>query len=74
MGLQGILSSQGFLEGSFPKENARFGMAIVAVPDLNQDSFTDVVVGAPLEDNGQGAIYIYNGDQRTIRKQSSQVN
>uniref|UniRef100_A0A672L0A7 Integrin, alpha 2 (CD49B, alpha 2 subunit of VLA-2 receptor), tandem duplicate 2 n=1 Tax=Sinocyclocheilus grahami TaxID=75366 RepID=A0A672L0A7_SINGR len=32
----------------------------------------DVVVGAPLEGNGQGAVYIYNGDRKTIRKQSSQ--
>ncbi len=54
-------------------ENARFGTAITAVPDLNLDGFSDVVVGAPLEDNGQGAIYIYYGDRKTIRKQSSQV-
>lgn len=73
MYLQGFLSSQGFLEGSSSHENARFGMAIAAVPDLNQDGFNDVVVGAPLEENGQGAIYIYNGDAKSIRKQSSQV-
>ncbi|KAL7847916.1 hypothetical protein AOLI_G00226340 [Acnodon oligacanthus] len=47
-------------------------MSITIVPDLNLDGFTDVVVGAPLEENNQGAIYVYNGDQRTIRKQSSQ--
>uniref|UniRef100_A0A8C1INJ8 Integrin subunit alpha 2 n=1 Tax=Cyprinus carpio TaxID=7962 RepID=A0A8C1INJ8_CYPCA len=67
---EGILSNQGFLEGS--QKNARFGTAITAVPDLNMDSFSDVVVGAPLEGNGQGAIYIYYGDKKTIRKQSSQ--
>ncbi|KAK2823772.1 hypothetical protein Q7C36_020372 [Tachysurus vachellii] len=68
----GFLSSQGFLEGSSPLENARFGMAIAAAPDLNLDGFNDVVVGAPLEENGQGAVYIYNGDAKSIRKQSSQ--
>ncbi|XP_060764811.1 integrin alpha-2 [Neoarius graeffei] len=68
----GFLSNQGFLEGSSPLENARFGMAIAAVPDLNLDGFTDVVVGAPLEENGHGAIYIYNGDAQSIRSQSSQ--
>ncbi|KAK3522067.1 hypothetical protein QTP70_022616, partial [Hemibagrus guttatus] len=69
----GFLSSQGFLEGSSPLENARFGMAIAAAPDLNLDGFNDVVVGAPLEENGQGAVYIYNGDaSKSIRKQSSQ--
>ncbi|XP_036450958.1 integrin alpha-2-like [Colossoma macropomum] len=70
--IKGVLSKQGSLEGSSPLENARFGMAITAVPDLNLDGLTDVVVGAPLEENNQGAIYVYNGDQRTIRKQSSQ--
>ncbi|XP_053542639.1 integrin alpha-2 isoform X2 [Ictalurus punctatus] len=68
----GFLSSQGFLEGSSRLENARFGMAISAASDLNLDGLTDVVVGAPLEENGQGAVYIYNGDARSIRKQSSQ--
>uniref|UniRef100_A0A673N4C8 Integrin alpha-2-like n=1 Tax=Sinocyclocheilus rhinocerous TaxID=307959 RepID=A0A673N4C8_9TELE len=67
---KGILSNQGFLEGS--QKNARFGTAITVVPDLNLDGFSDVVVGAPLEGNGQGAVYIYNGDRKTIRKQSSQ--
>ncbi len=70
---QGILSNQGMLEGPSALENARFGTAITAVPDLNLDGFSDVVVGAPLEGNGQGAIYIYYGDRNTIRKQSSQV-
>uniref|UniRef100_A0A8C1IPS5 Integrin subunit alpha 2 n=1 Tax=Cyprinus carpio TaxID=7962 RepID=A0A8C1IPS5_CYPCA len=69
---EGILSHQGVLEGPSASENARFGTAITAVPDLNLDNFSDVVVGAPLEGNGQGAIYIYYGDRKTIRKQSSQ--
>ncbi|XP_042588220.1 integrin alpha-2 [Cyprinus carpio] len=69
---KGILSHQGVLEGPSALENARFGTAITAVPDLNLDNFSDVVVGAPLEGNGQGAIYIYYGDRKTIRKQSSQ--
>uniref|UniRef100_A0A8C1HJA3 Integrin subunit alpha 2 n=1 Tax=Cyprinus carpio carpio TaxID=630221 RepID=A0A8C1HJA3_CYPCA len=69
---KGILSNQGRLEGPSASENARFGTAITVVPDLNLDGFSDVVVGAPLEGNGQGAIYIYYGDRKTIRKQSSQ--
>ncbi|XP_022541026.2 integrin alpha-2 [Astyanax mexicanus] len=69
---KGILISQDSLEGSSPLENSRFGMAIAAVPDLNLDGFADVVIGAPLEDNNRGAIYIYNGDKKSIRKQSSQ--
>ncbi|KAJ8285369.1 hypothetical protein GJAV_G00026040 [Gymnothorax javanicus] len=69
---KGILSEQGFLHGSSASENARFGTAISAIPDLNLDDFNDIVVGAPLEDENRGAIYIYNGDRKTIRKQHSQ--
>ncbi|XDV53922.1 hypothetical protein PO909_022317 [Leuciscus waleckii] len=69
---KGILNNQGSLEGPSAFENARFGTAITVVPDLNLDGFSDVVVGAPLEGNGHGAIYIFYGDRKTIRKQSSQ--
>uniref|UniRef100_A0AAY4E6B5 VWFA domain-containing protein n=1 Tax=Denticeps clupeoides TaxID=299321 RepID=A0AAY4E6B5_9TELE len=68
----GILSDQGSLEGPSQTENARFGMTIAAVPDLNVDGFKDVVVGAPLEDSNHGTIYIYYGDGRTVRLQYSQ--
>uniref|UniRef100_UPI003AAFEBDC integrin alpha-2 isoform X2 n=1 Tax=Centroberyx gerrardi TaxID=166262 RepID=UPI003AAFEBDC len=69
---KGILNEQGFLSGPSPAENARFGMAISAVPDLDRDGFNDVVVGAPLEDQERGVIYIYNGVKKTLRKQFSQ--
>uniref|UniRef100_A0A673X1P5 Integrin alpha-2-like n=1 Tax=Salmo trutta TaxID=8032 RepID=A0A673X1P5_SALTR len=69
---KGILSEQGFLVGLSPGENARFGTAISAVPDLDQDGFCDVVVGAPLEDSGRGVVYVYNGDKKTLHKQHSQ--
>ncbi|KAF7204497.1 integrin alpha-M [Nothobranchius furzeri] len=44
----------------FPK--ARFGSSLAALPDLNADGFNDLVVGAPLENDGQGSIYIFNGE------------
>ncbi|KAM9360202.1 integrin alpha-2 [Symphorus nematophorus] len=69
---KGILNEQGFLSGPSPTENARFGMAISAVPDLDLDGYNDVVVGAPLEDKGKGVIYIYNGEKKTLKKQFSQ--
>lgn len=71
--LKGILNEQGFLKGSSPTEDARFGMAISAIPDLNLDGYIDVVVGAPLEDNQIGVIYIYNGEKKTLNKEFSQV-
>ncbi|XP_035513525.1 integrin alpha-2 [Morone saxatilis] len=69
---KGILNEQGFLNGPSSNENARFGMAISAVPDLDLDGYNDVVVGAPLEDKGKGVIYIYNGEKETLKQQFSQ--
>ncbi|XP_005392784.1 PREDICTED: integrin alpha-1 isoform X1 [Chinchilla lanigera] len=51
---------------------ARFGTAIAAVKDLNLDGFNDVVIGAPLEDDHAGAVYIYHGSGKTIRKEYAQ--
>lgn len=69
---KGILNEQGFLAGPPPTDNARFGMAVAGVPDLDLDGYNDVVVGAPLEDKEKGVIYIYNGDKKTLNKQFSQ--
>ncbi|XP_029019517.1 integrin alpha-2 [Betta splendens] len=69
---KGILNEQGFLSGPAQNENARFGMAISAVPDLDLDGYGDVVVGAPLEDQEVGVIYVYNGERKTLRKDFSQ--
>ncbi|KAJ8286950.1 hypothetical protein GJAV_G00045240 [Gymnothorax javanicus] len=69
---KGILSDQGFLDGPVSSENARFGMAISEAPDLNLDGFNDAVVGAPLEDDNRGIVYIFNGDKKIIRKKYSQ--
>uniref|UniRef100_A0A8C8YG23 Integrin subunit alpha 1 n=1 Tax=Prolemur simus TaxID=1328070 RepID=A0A8C8YG23_PROSS len=51
---------------------ARFGTAIAAVRDLNLDGFNDIVIGAPLEDDHGGAVYIYHGSGKTIRKEYAQ--
>ncbi|KAI1235273.1 hypothetical protein IHE44_0002915 [Lamprotornis superbus] len=53
-------------------QNSRFGSCIAAVPDLNQDSYNDLVVGAPLEDEHHGAIYVFLGFQETILKKYKQ--
>lgn len=41
--------------------------------DLNGDGLVDIVVGAPLEENGQGSIYIFNGRKADIATTFSQV-
>ncbi|XP_047659384.1 integrin alpha-D-like isoform X1 [Tachysurus fulvidraco] len=57
----------------FGSPQGRFGMTLAALADLNGDQKQDLAVGAPLEDNHRGAIYIYLGDpEHGIRRQYSQ--
>lgn len=52
----------------------RFGTSITSVADLNGDGLRDIAVGAPLEDENRGAVYIFLGDgQKGIRSTFSQV-
>ncbi|XP_075063666.1 integrin alpha-11 [Mixophyes fleayi] len=62
----------GVLQDWDSSQNSRFGYSIAAVPDLNQDSFNDVVIGAPLEDGHKGAIYIFHGFKKNILKMYKQ--
>ncbi|XP_023805044.1 integrin alpha-M-like [Oryzias latipes] len=58
-------SSQTILRGH-PTTKGRFGSALAVLPDLNMDTFNDLAVGAPLEDDGQGSIYIFHGERDKI--------
>lgn len=52
----------------------RFGTSISSLADLNGDGLRDIAVGAPLEDENRGAVYIFLGDRhRGIRSTFSQV-
>lgn len=52
----------------------RFGTTISSLSDLNGDGLQEVAVGAPLEEDNAGAVYIYLGQRGTgIRNISSQV-
>lgn len=70
---KGILDQQELLEGPNGLENARFGSAIAMLSDVDLDGFNDVIIGAPLEHQNAGAIYIYNGNQKTLCTKYSQV-
>ena len=53
----------------------QFAATVTSVADLNGDELQDVAVGAPLEDDGRGAVYIYLGNwTQGIRSQYSQVH
>lgn len=69
---QALLTLQGTLQPE-PPQDARFGFAMGALPDLNQDGFADVAVGAPLEDGHHGALYLYHGTQSGLRPRPAQV-
>uniref|UniRef100_I3JGP2 Integrin subunit alpha 10 n=1 Tax=Oreochromis niloticus TaxID=8128 RepID=I3JGP2_ORENI len=57
-----VFVSNGTLKSNNKSQDARFGYALAPTPDLNHDGFTDLLVGAPLEDEHRGAIYVYHGD------------
>ncbi|XP_031420175.1 integrin alpha-X-like isoform X4 [Clupea harengus] len=53
-------------------QRGRFGSSLASLADLNGDGIRDVAVGAPLEDNGQGSVYIFNGRTRGVNPKYSQ--
>ncbi|TRY86192.1 hypothetical protein DNTS_030232 [Danionella cerebrum] len=55
---QKVLNVSGWTSG-------RFAASVASLQDLNGDRLSDVAVGAPLEDDGDGAMYIYLGDRRS---------
>ncbi|XP_077594979.1 integrin alpha-M-like [Stigmatopora nigra] len=50
----------------------RFGSSLAILPDINSDGRNDLVVGAPLEDDGRGSVYIFHGEQKKISVTFSQ--
>ncbi|XP_051958842.1 integrin alpha-X [Xyrauchen texanus] len=53
-------------------QRGRFGSSLSSPADLNGDGFMDVLIGAPLEEDGQGSIYIFNGGVDRINPTYSQ--
>ncbi|XP_053331024.1 integrin alpha-10 [Spea bombifrons] len=60
------LALNGTLHADRKVQDSRFGYSMATATDLNHDGLNDVVVGAPLEDNHRGALYIYHGYRNTI--------
>ncbi|XP_069384525.1 integrin alpha-11 isoform X2 [Paralichthys olivaceus] len=63
---------RGALEISDSSQNSRLGSALAQIPDMNGDGFRELVVGAPLEDDHQGAVYVFYGQDKTIQQQHRQ--
>ncbi|XP_056409901.1 integrin alpha-M-like isoform X2 [Hyla sarda] len=49
------------LQGESSQPMGHFGSAITVLPDLTADQYPELAIGAPLEDNGRGALYIFPG-------------
>ncbi|XP_057207917.1 integrin alpha-E isoform X2 [Triplophysa rosa] len=55
------------LQGDAGQTFARFGAAIASIGDIDGNWHGDVAVGAPLETDASGRIYIYNGFKDGLR-------
>ncbi|KAJ1530274.1 hypothetical protein ONE63_005196 [Megalurothrips usitatus] len=51
---------------------ARFGYALASAGDSNEDGYNDVWVGAPYEDDGRGAVYLFLGSPSGLRAAAAQ--
>ncbi|KAJ1126162.1 hypothetical protein NDU88_004570 [Pleurodeles waltl] len=69
---QDMVSCHSVLSGEVGHPFARFGAAIATLADLNGDGFTDIAIGAPLENESKGAVYIFHGQKGGVDSHYSQ--
>ncbi|XP_006004864.2 integrin alpha-D [Latimeria chalumnae] len=60
------------LQGKSGYPFARFGAAIAEIRDISGDRISDVAVGAPMENDQQGAVYLFHGTRSGILSKYSQ--
>lgn len=61
-----VLEEAGMVLGS-GESGAHFGIAIADLGDIDGDGYKDIAIGAPWEDEGTGAVYIYKGHKKGLR-------
>lgn len=71
--VQTRLVLQGALEVTDSSQNSRLGSSMAEIRDMNGDGFRELVVGAPLEDDHQGAVYVFYGRGKSIQPRYRQV-
>ncbi|XP_031332931.1 integrin alpha-PS3-like isoform X1 [Photinus pyralis] len=59
-----------FIEGK--GIGGQFGSCIMFLGDIHRDGYSDIAVGAPYENEGSGAIYIYRGNSYGLSSSPSQ--
>ncbi|XP_059809341.1 integrin alpha-M-like [Hypanus sabinus] len=69
---EGTFVCNGSLQSERGDGLGRFGASIAVLRDLNGDGLSDVAVGAPLEDDRHGSIYIYQGVSGGLEENYSQ--
>ncbi|KAF7706979.1 hypothetical protein HF521_018197 [Silurus meridionalis] len=51
-------------------KGSMFGLAVANIGDINQDGYNDLAVGAPYDNDGNGAVYIYLGKTGHLQKEN----
>ncbi|XP_039375165.1 integrin alpha-D-like [Mauremys reevesii] len=60
------------LQGQTGKTFGCFGASMSEIGDISGDGQTDVAIGAPLENNNRGALYIFHGERGGLSPQYRQ--
>ena len=57
--------------------NSRFGYSVASAGDVNSDTYSDVIIGAPLYDNGQqdeGKVFVWHGSAAGLGANGTPLN
>ncbi|XP_057284893.1 integrin alpha-M-like, partial [Pezoporus wallicus] len=68
----GHLHCQGSLRGQAGHPLGRFGSSLAPLGDVDGDGWPEVAVGAPMEELGGGAVYVFRGHSSGVRQEYSQ--
>ncbi|EMP23835.1 Integrin alpha-D [Chelonia mydas] len=60
------------LQGQRGQPFGRFGASMSEIGDISGDGWRDVAIGAPTENDNNGALYIFHGEKRGLRPQYRQ--